>query len=200
VILNDNEISALSFADDGPIIYPFRGYETNNRGKISRGLTSFGYDLSLDSQFRVLDRPTSLLGRLREWIAGPRLIDPKNVDPSLYREVIASEFLDIAPHSFALGMSAEFLHIPDDIVGVCLGKSTYARIGLSVNITPLEPGWRGRLTIELTNSTPHYLRVYVREGIAQILFFKGNRPNRTYAEKSGIYMNQTDVTLPRVKS
>ncbi len=127
MILNDNEISVLSFADDRPIVYPFRGYETSNRGKISRGLTSFGYDLSLDSQFRVLDRPTSLLGRLRAWIAGPRLIDPKNVDPSLYREVIASEFLDIAPHSFALGMSAEFLHIPDDIVGVCLGKSTYAR-------------------------------------------------------------------------
>lgn len=127
MILNDNEIAVLSFADDRPIVHPFRGYETSNRGEISRGLTSFGYDLCLDSYFHVLDRPTSLLGRLREWIAGPKVLDPKNVDPSLYREVIASEFLDIAPHSFALGMSAEFLHIPDDIVGVCLGKSTYAR-------------------------------------------------------------------------
>lgn len=201
MILNDSEIAKLcTLGVDGslPMLEPFRGYETKNRGVISRGLTSFGYDLTLDTWFRVVPRPT-LLERIRNLFSAPKVIDPKNIDPTLYKQVFRPDFLDIPPHSFALGMSIEYIRIPDDVVGVCLGKSTYARCGLDVNITPLEPGWEGKLTIELTNNTPHYLRVYVREGIAQVLFFRGNRPNRTYAEKGGVYQGQTDVTLPRVK-
>ena len=116
----------------------------------------------------------------------------------MWKKEVVQKFMVIQPNSIVLGHSVETFHMPDTVTAVCVGKSTFARLGLFVNITPLEAGWRGNLTIELTNSTPLPMRVYVDMGIAQLLFFEGERPDVTYADRKGKYQDQTGVTLPRL--
>lgn len=168
-------------------IEPF--VDSSPPGTISYGLSSFGYDLRIDDVFLVCKGYSHL--RL--------VLDPKTPNHDLF-ERIQTPVLTIPPHGFVLGRSVEYLEIPENVLGICVGKSTYARCGVIVNITPLEPEWRGRVTIEITNSAPVPCRIYANEGIAQVLFFSSDtRCGITYASKKGIYQDQEDVTLARVR-
>jgi len=182
-ILSDIEIAALC-QGERPMIEPFIPYQT---GKPSCGLGSYGYDIRLGKKFLVP------LGGVNA------VLDLLNFPHQHFREVVADDVFELAPHSMVLAESVEWFNMPDDVFGVCWGKSSYARCGLLVNVTPLEAAWTGRLTIELNNLSPLPIRLHVGQGIAQITFFRGRRPRRTYAEKEagGIYQNQQGVTLPR---
>lgn len=155
-------------------------------GVISYGLSSFGYDLRAAPEWRVFVN------------AFNAMVDPKAFDPASFVEVEADTCV-IPPNSFALTRSVEYLRIPDDVLVVALGKSSYARTGIVANVTPLEPGWEGNVTLELSNTTPLPAKVYANEGIVQLLFFQGDeRPETTYADRKGKYMGQRGVTLPKL--
>jgi dCTP deaminase len=157
-------------------------------GVISYGVTSYGYDLRVSRQFKVFTN------------ARCAVVDPKNFDPQSFID-IEGDFCLIPPNSFALAETVEYLEIPRDVIAICLGKSTYARCGIIVNVTPLEPEWRGKVTIEISNTTPLPAKIYAGEGIAQILFIKGEAVCRTsYADKKGKYQDQKGLTLPFVVS
>jgi dCTP deaminase len=155
-------------------------------GTISYGVTSYGYDVRVARHFKIFTN------------ARCTVVDPKNFDPLSFVDVEGDSCL-IPPNSFALAETVEYLEIPRDIIGICLGKSTYARCGIIVNVTPLEPEWRGRVTIEISNTTPLPAKIYAGEGVAQILFLKGDAVCRTsYADKKGKYQDQKGLTLPFV--
>ncbi|MGL4423902.1 MAG: dCTP deaminase [Gemmataceae bacterium] len=155
-------------------------------GVISYGVTSYGYDVRVDRRFKVF---TNVWGST---------VDPKHFDPKSFVDVEADECI-IPPNSFALAETIEYLEIPRDVIGICVGKSTYARCGIIVNVTPLEPEWRGRVTIEISNTTPLPARIYAGEGIAQMLFIRGVETCRvSYADKKGKYQDQAGLTLPFV--
>ena len=158
----------------------------NGKGIISYGLSSYGYDARLDSQFMVFTNVYNAI------------VDPKNFDQNAFVK-FEGDVCIIPPNSFVLAQTMEYFRIPNDVLVVCLGKSTYARCGLIVNVTPLEPGWEGQVTLEISNTTPLPAKVYAGEGIAQFLFFKGESACEvTYAARSGKYMGQRGVTLPRL--
>ena len=158
--------------EDGVKIVPFAPQQ-HRPGVISYGLTSYGYDVR---------------------------VDPKNFDPKSFVDVVGDTCI-IPPNSFALAETIEYFEIPRDVLGVCLGKSTYARCGIIVNVTPLEPEWRGRVTIEISNTTPLPAKIYAGEGIAQMLFLKGVGVCRvSYADKKGKYQDQKGLTLPFVSN
>lgn len=173
-ILSDNQIHAL--ANKG-MIDPFVPVQVRG-GIISYGLSSYGYDIRLAQEFRVF---TNLHGAI---------IDPKKFDDSAF-VVQNGDTCLIPPNSFILGRSVEKITVPRDVLVVCVGKSTLARVGLVVNVTPLEPEWSGYITIEVSNTTPCPVRVYANEGIAQLLFFKADDPCEiSYADRRGKYQNQ----------
>lgn len=169
------------------MIEPFVEKQTAE-GKISYGLSSYGYDSRCSDEFKIFTN-----------------VDNAIVDP---KDFAADSFVDrktdvciIPPNSFVLTRSVEYFRIPKDVLVVCLGKSTYARCGLIVNVTPLEPGWEGHVTLEISNTTPLPAKVYANEGVAQFLFFKGSSGCEvSYADRAGKYMGQTGVTLPRIKT
>ncbi len=155
-------------------------------GVISYGLSSFGYDLRAAPEWRVFVN------------AFNTVVDPKAFDPASFVTVEA-ETCVIPPNSFVLTRSVEYLRIPDDVLVIALGKSSYARTGIVANVTPLEPGWEGHVTLELSNTTPLPAKVYANEGIVQLLFFQGEeRPETTYADRKGKYQGQRGVTLPKL--
>ena len=154
-------------------------------GVISYGLSSFGYDLRAAPVWRIFVN------------AFNTVVDPKAFDTSSLVEV-AGESCIIPPNSFALTRSVEYLRVPDDVMVIALGKSSYARCGIVANVTPLEPGWEGHVTLELSNTTPLPAKVYAHEGIVQLLFFQGERPEVTYRDRQGKYQGQRGVTLPRL--
>lgn len=182
-ILSDREIRELCEREP-PMIEPF---VPRQEGRPSYGLGSFGYDIRLGRRFLVP------LGGVNA------VLDPLNFPRELFREIEAEGVFELAPHSQVLAESVERFVMPEDVMGVCWGKSSYARCGLLVNVTPLEPQWRGRLTIELANLSPLPIRLHIGQGIAQVVFFRGRRPRRTYAEKEagGSYQDQPGVTPPR---
>jgi len=182
-ILSDRQIKALC-AGDRPMLDPF---VPRQEGKPSYGLGSCGYDLRLGSRFLVP------LGGMNT------VLDPIDFPESHFRTLEVNGTFELSPNSQVLAESVEWFNMPDDVCAVCWGKSSYARCGLLVNVTPLEPGWRGILTIELANVSPLPIRLHVGQGIAQVVFFHGERPERTYAEKEagGGYQDQQGVTLPR---
>lgn len=156
---------------------------------VSFGLSSYGYDIRIDKDFKIFHNAFS------------GLVDPKNFTEESFVSYDAQEkgYVIIPPNSFVLGMSLEVINVPRDILVLCIGKSTYARCGLIVNVTPLEPEWRGRITIEISNTTPLPAKVYAYEGIAQLLFFVSDLScNVSYADKKGKYQDQDQVTLPRM--
>ena len=166
-------------------IVPFAPMQSRS-GVISYGLTSYGYDVRLDRKFKVF---TNVWGAV---------VDPKNFDPRSFVEVDADYCL-IPPNSFVLAETVEYIEIPRDVLVVCVGKSTIARCGLIVNVTPLEPEWRGRVTLEISNTTPLPAKIYANEGIAQVLFFRGEEePLVSYKDKAGKYQGQIGVTLPKL--
>lgn len=154
-------------------------------GVISYGLSSFGYDLRAAPDWRIFVN------------AFNTMVDPKNFDTDSLVEA-HGESCVIPPNSFVLTRSIEYLRIPEDVMVVALGKSSYARCGIVANVTPLEPGWEGHVTLELSNTTPLPAKVYANEGIVQLLFFKGERPQVTYADRKGKYQGQRGVTLPKL--
>ncbi len=153
---------------------------------ISYGLSSYGYDVRIADEFKIF---TNL---------NTTIVDPKNLD---HRSLVdfKGEVCIIPPNSFALGRTIEYFRIPRQVMTICVGKSTYARCGIITNVTPLEPGWEGHVTLEISNTTPLPARIYAGEGIAQILFFESDEPCLiSYDEKQGKYQAQRGVTLPRV--
>jgi dCTP deaminase len=155
-------------------------------GVVSFGLSSYGYDVRVGRHFKVFTN------------AHCAVVDPKNFDPSSFVD-IEGDYCLIPPNSFALAETVEYLEIPRDILSICVGKSTYARCGIIVNVTPLEPEWRGKITIEISNTTPLPAKIYAGEGIAQIVFLRCDAVCRTsYGDKRGKYQDQKGLTLPFV--
>jgi len=182
-ILADREIKMLCCLAS-PMILPFL---SRQEGRPSYGLSSYGYDIRLGIHFLLPKEGSSAI------------LDPIDFPAKHVQHQVSEQSFLLAPHYQVLAESMEHFHMPDNVMGVCWGKSTYARCGLLVNVTPLEPGWRGRLTLELANLSPFPIRLHVGQGIAQVVFFRGARPERTYGEKEagGVYQDQKGVTLPR---
>ena len=166
-------------------------------GQISFGVSSYGYDVRVGGRFKIFT-PTPRSGSIA-------VVDPKSFSDDMMVEVDVStrpegqRFVIIPPNSFALCETVEYLEIPRDVLAICVGKSTYARCGLIVNVTPLEPEWRGKVTLEISNTTPLPARVYANEGVAQLIFLKADQVCRvSYADKGGKYQDQGGLTLPKV--
>jgi dCTP deaminase len=156
-------------------------------GVVSYGVSSYGYDIRVGNQFKVFTNVHNTL------------VDPKRFDPKSFVDITTEGHIDIPPNSFALAQTVEYFRIPRSVITVCLGKSTYARCGIIVNVTPFEPEWEGFVTLEISNTTPLPARVYANEGIAQVLFFESDEVCETsYADKKGKYQKQTSITLPRL--
>lgn len=194
MLLSDASIRARMAGGD---LRPFRE-GPNPPGVISAGLTSAGYDLTLGRAFRLFDPAAG--GVIDPLAIDPdqfRTLEPKReTHPATGREV---EYVTLPPNSYCLAESAEWLAVPQDVLVVLLGKSTYARGAVLLNATPLEPGWRGIVTLEIGNCSGLPCRVYCGMGIAQALFLRiDRRPEKTYGEKGGRYQDQTGLTLPSV--
>ena len=167
------------------IIKPFVDTQVR-KGKISYGLSSFGYDARVSNIFKIFTNVNS------------GIVDPKKFKKESFVTKKGNECL-IPPNSFALASTVEYFKIPEDVLVICLGKSTYARCGIIVNVTPLEPGWEGHVTLEFSNTTPLPAKIYANEGVAQFIFIRGNeKPIISYAKRKGKYMKQKGVTLPKV--
>jgi dCTP deaminase len=153
---------------------------------ISYGLSSYGYDLRVSREFKVF---TNVFNTV---------VDPKSFDPRSLVD-IETDVCIIPPNSFALARSVEYFRIPRDVLTICLGKSTYARCGIIVNVTPFEPEWEGHVTLEISNTTPLPAKIYANEGLAQVVFFRAADICETsYADRAGKYMRQTGITIPRM--
>jgi dCTP deaminase len=172
-------------AQERAMITPF--VERQKReGCISFGLSSYGYDARVADEFKIFTNIDNAI------------VDPKNFADSSFVNR-KTDVCVIPPNSFALARTVEYFKIPRDVLVICLGKSTYARCGLIVNVTPLEPEWEGHVTLEISNTTPLPARVYANEGVCQFLFLKGESPPEvSYADRGGKYMGQTGVTLPKL--
>ena len=185
-IMSDKWIKEKSINED--MISPFTENQVKEAasGKIiSYGLSSYGYDARVSNEFKIFTNINT------------SIVDPKNFsqDSLVHRE---TDICIIPPNSFALGRTVEYFKIPKDVLVICVGKSTYARCGIIVNVTPLEPEWEGYVTLEFSNTTPLPAKIYAGEGACQFLFLQGNEQCAiSYADRAGKYMKQTGVTLPR---
>jgi len=167
------------------MISPFEDSQ-RREGVISYGVSSYGYDARVSNEFRIFTNVDNAI------------VDPKNFSAQSFVERTADVCI-IPPNSFALARTVEYFRIPRDVLVICLGKSTYARCGIIVNVTPLEPEWEGHVTLEFSNTTPLPAKIYANEGACQFLFLKGDSPcDVSYADRAGKYMGQTGVTLPKL--
>lgn len=186
-LLPDITIEMLAIAEG--MISPFEPQQircVDGKKAISYGLSSYGYDIRAADEFKIFTNVNSTI------------VDPKNFDSAAFVDYRGS-VCTIPPNSFALTRSVEYIRMPRNVTGVVLGKSTYARVGVVTNFTPLEAGWEGFITIEISNTTPLPARIYANEGIAQVLFFAANRQCRTsYADRNGKYQGQTGITTAMV--
>lgn len=186
-IMSDRWIKKKSLNED--MISPFieaQVKETATGKIISYGVSSYGYDARVSKEFKIFTNINTTI------------IDPKNFNEQnlVSRE---TDVCIIPPNSFALARTVEYFKIPSDVLVICVGKSTYARCGIIVNVTPLEPGWEGHVTLEFSNTTPLPAKIYAEEGACQFLFLQGNEPcKETYSDRNGKYMGQKGVTLPRI--
>ena len=182
-VLSDKWIKEMARTHN--MISPFEDYQVRGN-KISYGLSSFGYDARVSNEFKIFTNVNS------------EIIDPKNFKQNNFISKNGEECI-IPPNSFVLSSTVEYFNIPNDVMVICLGKSTYARCGIIVNVTPLEPSWEGYVTLEFSNTTPLPAKIYANEGVAQFIFLKGNeKPEITYADRKGKYMKQSGVTLPKI--
>jgi len=182
-VLSDKWIKEMVRTND--MISPFENKQVRDN-KISYGLSSFGYDARVSNEFKIFTNVNS------------EIVDPKNFKLNNFISKKGDECI-IPPNSFVLSSTVEYFRIPNDVMVICLGKSTYARCGIIVNVTPLEPSWEGNVTLEFSNTTPLPAKIYADEGAAQFIFLKGNeKPEITYADRNGKYMKQSGVTLPKV--
>jgi dCTP deaminase len=179
----DNWIKRM--AVEHRMIEPFVENQVRS-GVISFGLSSYGYDIRVADEFKVFTNINTTV------------IDPKSFDPRSFVD-LKTDVCIVPPNSFALARTVEYFRIPRDVLTVCLGKSTYARCGIIVNVTPFEPEWEGTATLEISNTTPLPAKIYANEGIAQVLFFQSDEPcNISYKDKKGKYQAQLEVTLPKI--
>ena len=184
-ILCDHQIEALAIDYARPMITPFVK-KMVDKGKISYGLSSYGYDSVLGPNFKIL----------KSGYGG--VLDPHE-DTSCYFQDYVGDNCVIPPHGFVMGHTVEVFDIPDDVLVICLAKSTYARLGCVVGVTPLEPGWKGQVTLEFSNTTSIPIRIYAHEGICQFLFLKGSDKCTTnYRDRNGKYMNQSGVVTAKI--
>ena len=167
------------------MIEPFAESQVRN-GVISYGVSSYGYDIRVADEFKIFTNVNSAI------------VDPKQFDPRSMVD-FRGNICVIPPNSFALAKTIEYFRIPRNILTICVGKSTYARCGIIVNVTPFEPEWEGFVTLEISNTTPLPARIYANEGIAQVLFFESDQPCEiSYADRKGKYQKQGDIMLPRL--
>jgi dCTP deaminase len=172
-------------ANERNMIEPFTDSQVRN-GVISYGVSSYGYDVRVADEFKIF---TNVFGAI---------VDPKNFDPKSMVDFVG-EVCVIPPNSFALARTVEYFRIPRNVLTICLGKSTYARCGIIVNVTPFEPEWEGFVTLEISNTTPLPARIYANEGLAQVLFFEADEECETsYADKKGKYQKQQSIVLPKL--
>ncbi|MBO6785159.1 MAG: dCTP deaminase [Alphaproteobacteria bacterium] len=167
------------------MIDPFVDEQTRE-GVISYGLSSYGYDARVSEEFKIFTNVDSAT------------VDPKNFNEKSFVDR-TTDVCIVPPNSFALARTVEYFRIPRDVLVICLGKSTYARCGIIVNVTPLEPEWEGHVTLEFSNTTPLPARIYANEGACQFLFLKGEgAPEVSYADRKGKYMGQRGITVPKL--
>lgn len=182
-VLNDTQIRKLAAFDQ--MIDPFVD-ELCCKHVISYGLSSYGYDARVADEFKIFTDINSVT------------VDPKDFSEDSFIEKKGDECI-IPPHSFVLGRTVEYFRIPRDVLVICLGKSTYARCGIIVNVTPLEPEWEGHVTLEFSNTTPLPAKIYANEGACQFIFLKADELCETsYKDRKGKYMGQRGVTLPKI--
>jgi dCTP deaminase len=167
------------------MIEPFEDRQVRD-GVISYGVSSYGYDIRVADEFRIFTNVNSTI------------VDPKHFDPRSLVEFTGPVCI-VPPNSFALGRSLEYFRIPRNVLTICLGKSTYARCGIIVNVTPFEPEWEGFVTLEISNTTPLPAKIYANEGLCQVLFFESDEPCEiSYKDKKGKYQAQHGIVLPRL--
>jgi len=167
------------------MIEPFSSSQVAD-GTISYGLSSYGYDLRLADEFKIFAPPRDVV------------LNPKAIPSEYYREH-RGDFCDIPPNGYVLGRTVEYLRIPRDVLTLCVGKSTYARTGVLVNVTPFEPEWEGFVTVSIANTTPVPVRLFANEGLCQILFFTGDEVCEvSYADRKGKYQSQKGIVLPKL--
>jgi dCTP deaminase len=167
------------------MIEPFEAGQVRN-GVISYGVSSYGYDIRIADEFRIFTNVNSTI------------VDPKNFDEGSL-VTVEGDHCVIPPNSFALARTVEYFRIPRSVLTICVGKSTYARCGIIVNVTPFEPEWEGYVTLEVSNTTPLPAKIYANEGIAQVLFFESDEVCQvSYADKKGKYQGQKGLTLPKL--
>ena len=159
--------------------------ESEGKKIVSFGLSSYGYDLRVANEFKVFTNVYH------------SVVDPKKFREDAFVSITTDDYCIIPPNSFALARSVEYFRIPRDVITLCIGKSTYARCGIIVNVTPFEPGWEGFVTLEISNTTPLPAKIYAGEGLAQVIFLLGNEQCEvSYADRKGKYMHQTSITYP----
>jgi dCTP deaminase len=182
-VMSDRWIRERALRDG--MIEPFEDGQ-RREGCISYGLSSYGYDARVAPEWKIFTNVDSAV------------VDPKNFSATSFVDR-TSQVCVIPPNSFALARTVEYFRVPKDVLVICLGKSTYARCGIIVNVTPLEPGWEGHVTLEFSNTTPLPAKIYANEGACQFLFLQGNEACEvSYADRAGKYMGQRGVTLPRL--
>jgi dCTP deaminase len=173
-------------AEQHKMIEPFAAAQVSE-GRISYGLSSYGYDLRIADEFKIFAPPPG------------ETINPKSI-PAVYYQDHKGEYCDIPGNTYVLGRTVEYLRIPRDVLTLCLGKSTYARVGILVNCTPFEPEWEGFVTVSIANTTPNPVRVFANEGLCQVLFFQSDEPCATsYKDRKGKYQAQKKIELGRTK-
>ncbi|MFH1782854.1 MAG: dCTP deaminase [Candidatus Omnitrophota bacterium] len=178
----DTWIKKMALEED--IIKPFQMKQVRD-GKISYGPSSFGYDIRLSNEFKLFR------GKKED------ILDPKNINKDLFEDH-SGEYCIIPPNSFVLARSLEYFKMPKNVLALCTGKSTYARCGVIVNVTPLEPGWEGYLTMDISNTGASQVKIYANEGIAQIIFFESQEEcDTTYSDRKGKYQSQKTITLSK---
>jgi dCTP deaminase len=182
MIKNDRWIKIMAIKHK--MIEPFEERQAKE-GIISYGLSSYGYDMRLSDEFKMMNKDTPV-------------IDPKNLGPESFKN-FKGDICTIPPNSFILGRSIEYFRIPRKVLTICVGKSTYARCGIITNITPFEPEWEGYVTLGISNTSPFPARIYANEGIAQVIFFECDEECMiSYADRKGKYQAQKDITLPKI--
>ncbi|MFC4076779.1 dCTP deaminase [Salinithrix halophila] len=168
------------------MIEPFVDRNVGKGEAVSFGLSSYGYDLRVGTHFKIFHN------------ALMPVIDPKAIDENSFLD-FEGEVAIVPPNSFALATSVEYFRIPDNVLAMCVGKSTYARCGIITNVTPFEPGWEGHVTLEISNTTPLPAKIYANEGLCQVVFFESDEVCEvSYRDKQGKYQNQRGITLPRI--
>ncbi len=185
MILSDREI--IERVEREGMIEPFLDHQVSD-GVVSYGLSSYGYDFRLANEFKVFSN------------VNYTVVDPKQFDNNAFVDIVTDDVCIVPPNSFALARTVEYFRIPRDVITICLSKSTYARCGIILNVTPFEPGWEGYATLEISNTTPLPAKIYANEGIGQVLFLRGaQEPLVSYKDRKGKYDQQVGIVLPRIR-